>query len=225
LSTFKGGKSDMNPNNLSTYLPHIDGKNYIRGDTEIKGHIAHNGILSTDNIKIGHAYKNDWTDTSPLTAKTSGGKAGASFGGETYWSHFPWGDGNTYIRPGSDGKNIMIGDVGAANVNIGKGDTNVNINGPLNANNITTNEIVFGPDNTDPYSIKKMINGFNSSSLRVTINDDADESFEIWGDRCAEGNCVVGTGKPKMIVRADGKTQINGSLVICDRNGNNCRNI
>ena len=253
INTFKGGKSDKNPDNQSTYLPNIDGKNYIRGDTEVKGHIDNVGSLRTDRIKAGHNM-GDWTDNSVLSASAPAGKVGASFGGEKYWSHFPWVDGNTYIRPGTDGKGIKIGDIGspyvqirdswfpyvdgntyirpgqdgkdinigdawAANVNIGKGNTNVNINGTLN-----TNKIVFSPDNTDPYSIEKKMNGFNASSLRVTINDDVDETFEIWGDGCRAGNCR-GDGKPRLSVRADGRTQINGNLVICDANGNNCRNV
>jgi len=249
LNTFKGGKSDKNPDNQATYLPNIDGKNYIRGDTEVKGHIDNVGSLRTDRIKAGHNLQDDWVNNSSLTALTTAGKAGASFGGEKYWSHFPWADGNTYIRPGTDGKGIKIGDIGApyvqirdswfpyvdgntyirpgqdgkdinigdwgaANVNIGRGDTNINLNG----------KIVFNPDSTDPYTIEKRINGFNQSSLRVTINDDADETFEIWGDGCRAGNCR-GDGKPRMSVRADGRTQINGNLVICDTNGGNCRNV
>ena len=44
----KGGKSVHNPNGWGTHFPWSDGKNYIRGDTEIRGDIT----------KIGDTYGN-----------------------------------------------------------------------------------------------------------------------------------------------------------------------
>jgi len=48
-----------------------------------------------------------WKSKTPLIAQADPGKPGASFG-RTMWSHFPWSDGHTYIRPGDRGKNINI---------------------------------------------------------------------------------------------------------------------
>jgi hypothetical protein len=44
-------------------------------------------------------------------------------------------------------------------------------------------------NNSDPYILEKRVTGPNNSSLRMTINDDSDEAFEIWGNSCAAGNC------------------------------------
>lgn len=109
-STFKGGVSDMNENGLPTQFPNADGKNYVRGDTEIRGHVNNVGSLRTNLLKVGHSTTG-WIDNSAISAYADQGKAGASFGGAGgLWSHFPWSDGNTYVRPGSVGKSVVIGD-------------------------------------------------------------------------------------------------------------------
>lgn len=110
-SAFKGGKSDMNPDKLGTYLPFADGLNYLRGDTEVRGHINNAGSLRTDRVKVNHNM-GGWTDDSVMTTYAPGAKIGASFIGDKYASHFPY-DGSVYIRPGSDSKGIIIGDLGA----------------------------------------------------------------------------------------------------------------
>jgi hypothetical protein len=49
-SNFKGGKSKFNPNNWDTHFPwNGDGKNYIRGDTEMRGDITHLGHICVPN--------------------------------------------------------------------------------------------------------------------------------------------------------------------------------
>jgi microcystin-dependent protein/cytoskeletal protein CcmA (bactofilin family) len=49
----KGGKSNYNLNNYPTVLPYInDGKNYIRGDTEITGNLNLPGDINVSNINI-----------------------------------------------------------------------------------------------------------------------------------------------------------------------------
>lgn len=45
----KGGKSVFNPNNLDTMFPYNDGMNYIRGDTDISGHVRVLGDLNIDS--------------------------------------------------------------------------------------------------------------------------------------------------------------------------------
>eukprot|EP00798_Chlamydomonas_sp_ICE-L_P002893 gene2893-biopygen8738 len=44
-------------------------------------------------------------------------------------------------------------------------------------------------NNTDNYTLRKVVHGVDKSSLRLTINDNSDEVFEIWGDSCANGEC------------------------------------
>ena len=145
--TLKGGTSEHNLNNLQTLLPNKqDSKNYIRGDTNITGNMTTagdltinrdltvNGTFSTNkikssNIKLGHNLSGSWYDASPLSVYSNG--VGASFGGEFY-SHFPWSDGNTYIRPGKTGGSIIIGDLGnTKDVNIGTANTSTNLAGNL----------------------------------------------------------------------------------------------
>ena len=40
-----------------------------------------------------------------------------------------------------------------------------------------------GSDDTDPYHIEKIRTGPDRNSLRLTIEDNADESFQIWGQK------------------------------------------
>ena len=47
-------------------------------------------------------------------------------------------------------------------------------------------------DNNDPYSLEKITSGENSNSLRLTINDDGNEKFEIYGNSDSSGCPDVG---------------------------------
>lgn len=276
--TTKGGKSILNPSNFQTHFPWKDGVNYIRGDTELSG-----------TLKIGHNTKNGWEDKAVLSTKTSDKLVGASFGGKEGWSHFPWEDQNTYIRPGENGKNILIGDWGASQIHLGKGDTRTHIRGTLHVNRgendwswIEMNrgnkdKLFFGSDNTnrgiwsesdrpvaiytngknalqvdkngntdvkndinlnkriyfkdpsfsgignatnntDSYFMEKVINNEGNSSLRVTINDDPNESLEIWGNSCATGNCQS-DGAMQHKFQANGQVYHKGHLkTVVDEN-------
>ena len=76
-------------------------------------------------------------------------------------------------------------------------------------------------NNTDPYFLEKVVNdrnsGGNQSSLRLTINDDADESFQIWGNSCATTGCS-GPGTKSHHFRADGAAAHRGGLVLGNEN-------
>lgn len=127
-TTFRGGSSRFNKNGLNTYLPFMDGKNYIRGDTELLGVVNHRGVLQSEKIEVGPRS----IENSPFSVYSTIGKNGASFGSEGgLWSYFPGQDQSTYIRPGREGASIYIGDVGAATVSIGKGNTNVEVKGDV----------------------------------------------------------------------------------------------
>jgi len=122
--------------NAATKLPggtvFNNSKNQIRGDTEVLGNLSNPATLTTNKVKVNHQF-GGWTNDAVLSTSAPQGTHGASFGGAgNLWSHFPWGaDQSTYIRPGKDGANIFIGDVGAANVNIGTGTTKTTVKGPL----------------------------------------------------------------------------------------------
>ena len=76
-----------------------------------------------------------------------------------------------------------------------------------------------GSDDSDPYYLEKVRTSGNNNSLRLTINDDADESFQIWADSCREpGSCegpgnscseaaCKGPGGVRHHFQANGKTQ------------------
>jgi hypothetical protein len=45
-------------------------------------------------------------------------------------------------------------------------------------------------NNGDPYTLEKRIIGAGQSALRLTLNDDFDESLEIWSSSCKGSGCV-----------------------------------
>ncbi len=47
---------------------------------------------------------------------------------------------------------------------------------------------------TDPVFVEKVTEGDARSALRITVNDDANDSVQIWGGACAAGDCM-GSGK------------------------------
>ena len=75
-------------------------------------------------------------------------------------------------------------------------------------------KILFGKNDgsSDPYTLEKIQKGTNNSSLRLTINDDRDEAFEIWGDPCITGDCK-GPGAVKHRFVANGDAQHEGNVV------------
>jgi len=79
---------------------------------------------------------------------------------------------------------------------------------------LATDSIMFqktGSTNTDPYSLRKIIHGRDKSSMRLTINDNPNEVFEIWGDSCRNGGCQ-GEGVVAHKFTADGKAWHKGGL-------------
>jgi microcystin-dependent protein len=81
----------------------------------------------------------------------------------------------------------------------------------------TTGKIKFmnkdGGDDSDPYYLEKVQKDSNNNHLRLTINDDADESFQIWGNSCGTGNCG-GEGKSQHIFSANGNAEHAGNLTV-----------
>lgn len=75
------------------------------------------------------------------------------------------------------------------------------------------NKIHFGKNDgsSDPYTLEKVKKGVNNSTLRLTINDDRDEAFEIWGDSCISGNCS-GDGAVRHRFVANGDVEHEGNV-------------
>jgi hypothetical protein len=61
MGIFKGGTSTANPQNYQTVFPFSDGKNYIRGDTELDGnlYVPGNGEFGTEPTSI--KFTNGWS--------------------------------------------------------------------------------------------------------------------------------------------------------------------
>ena len=96
----KGGKSVHNPKGWWSHFPWIgDGKNYIRGDTEIRGNVNNIGDLT-----VGGFINSN---------KSLNVKGGKSVHNPNGWgTHFPWSDGKNYIRGDTEirGDITKIGD-------------------------------------------------------------------------------------------------------------------
>ncbi len=84
-----------------------------------------------------------------------------------------------------EGRNVMIGNTSF------RGDANVQGKLMFGDDRLSATP---GPSNrTDPYFLEKKWDG-KSSSLRLTINDDPDESLQIWGDACRQAGGCAGAG-------------------------------
>lgn len=185
----RGGKSEHNPSNWGTHFPWAgDGKNYIRGDTELRGNTTNIGDLQVQrNVTM------------------RGGKSEHNAAG--WGTHFPWaGDGKNYIRGDTEirGNTDNIGDL-----NVGR---NMNVQGKLFFADPTRSAMPNGANNSDPYHLQKVIRDGNASSLRLTINDDPDEAFQIWGNSCVEAGGCAGPGALKHHFQANGDVAHMGNM-------------
>ena len=178
----KGGVSEHNPGKWGTHFPWSgDQKNYIRGDTELRGNTNNLGDLNVGrylNIKGGKSEHNPGN----------------------WWTHFAWqGDQKNYIRGDTEirGNTDNIGDL-----NVGR---RLHIGGSGTAPSST--------NDSDPYYFQKIRTSANNNTLRLTINDDANEAFEIWGDSCGARNCA-GPGTQKHRFVANGDAEHKGSLTV-----------
>lgn len=105
------------------------GEGQMKHKFDALGNIEHAGTLKTNGggvsrvagpLKVRHGH-GAWTDNASISTQAVNGQVGASFAGQEYWSHFPWADQHTYIRPGRGDRSVIIGDIGQ-NVHIGRND-------------------------------------------------------------------------------------------------------
>jgi outer membrane murein-binding lipoprotein Lpp len=186
-----------------------DGKDYYGGIAAGKLWVGNdsylNGHANISSSKHGHTM-GDWTDTSPMTSwQSQKNKAGSAMGGPQYWSHFPWSDGNTYIRPGIDGAGVILGDIGK-NAYIKLASTTGMQDKELRLRD--AGDLNHGVAWSSEFGVEKSIDG-----------------PALYG--CQGG--VLGTrcGGTRPVVRWDnkGNVKINGKLHICDEKGVNCRTL
>lgn len=112
-----------------------------------------------------------------------------------------WADGNRDLNIYNKGINALSvkqnGDVSVNN--------NLNVNGKVS---LTPG----GGQNTDFYSIEKKHTSPDQSHMRITINDNTDESLQIWGDSCRTTGCG-GEGVPRFKFIADGRFCIGNTCI------------
>jgi hypothetical protein len=97
------------------------------------------------------------------------------------------------------------------------GDTHIanhiNIQGRMHFKDSTFSKAGNATNSSDPYYLEKIADNPNTSSLRLTINDDNDESFQIWGGSCRVGNCG-GPGEKLHSFDAQGGAYHKGDLTV-----------
>ena len=194
--------SGINTNKVDTQnlnvLDTIKSKNINTNKLTSTDYIVSNNNICIDNIcldknkfqELSNFDKNAISGNSMNITKSLNIKGGKSVHNpKGWWSHFPWiGDGKNYIR----------------------GDTEIrgNVN---NIGDLTVGgKIKFGPMDNDPYSIQKVVTSPDNATLRLTINDNWNEAFEIWGDACGTGNCgSQGTQKHRFVANGDAEHKRN----------------
>lgn len=189
------GSSDKNEYNrvgLHSWMPYTDGNTYIRpgkdGKDVMVGDYLTNGTRVGPNAKFNQVGPHSW---------------------------LPYTDGNSYIRPGQDNKAVVIGDMWTNEIWLGedsnKRKTNTHVRGRLLFDHFW--------HNSDPYYLEKVHNnGGNKSSLRMTINDDQDEAFDIFGNSCRSAGGCGGPGVAAHRFRADGKAIHRNEICIGNMN-------
>ncbi len=96
--------SDKNPD-LCTYLAHPNGNSYIRPGRKNAGIVLNNAnnILLNSSRSVG-------LDTAKINVKTDAGAGLDICNSGGACSHFPYSDGNSYLRPGAYDKSVVIGE-------------------------------------------------------------------------------------------------------------------
>lgn len=148
---------------------------------------------------------------------TKGGRSEHNPNG--WWTHFNWsGDNRNYIRGDTEirGNTQNIGDLSV--------NRNLNVQGRIHFKDPETTIAYNGVNNSDSYYLEKKIVGPNDSHLRLTLNDDPQESLQIWGYSCAAPGGCAGEGAMKHKFDALGNATHTGTLktnngVVANRNG------
>lgn len=114
-----------------------------------------------DKLQVNHDLGYPYSD-SVLSAYAGPNQFGAALGGPDQWSHLPWSDGNTYIRPGVFDGTVFLGDTRTSNIKIGGSNTIISsvndhlVNGKVVAtNNLCVNTQCI--NETELVKLKKLV--------------------------------------------------------------------
>lgn len=119
----------------------------------------------------------------------------------------------TAFRVGSS--NNIVGNTSltgnfAASGNVVAG-SNMSVQGRIHFRDLAFSTGQGETNNSDPYYLEKVVTGENKSSLRLTINNDSNESLQIWGNACGTGNCLSQGALAHSFI-ADGRAVHTGPL-------------
>lgn len=189
------------------------GKDYYGGVAMKKlwvgGSSMMNGPIDMKNGKVNFTE----SDPGAMIEKSYGGNDDRYGVGQ-----FPGGSMRMYTankyQPATAGLSIAKADGGLDDVLTIDTNKTTRIHGDLDVQK----KIQFGKNDgsSDPYTLEKVKNGVNNSSLRLTIKDDRDEAFEIWGDSCLNGNCE-GNGAVRHRFVATGDAEHEGNVSVKKR--------
>ena len=177
------------------------------GNVNIDNNLTSSGTIIANNFKLQDGSSIDSnSSTNDITFKKNG----------TNWRHRSGGD--AAIVNADDYNTLMIVGRGEGERRIGMWDK-VNINGKLEVSgDLTTNNIkinkpnklIFSGNDNDPYYLQKIVNT-DSNHLRLTINDNSNESLQIWGNSCGTTGCG-GTGVMQHKFDAAGNASHKGNV-------------
>jgi hypothetical protein len=222
----KGGKSVHNPGNWRSHFPWAgNNKNYIRGDTELRGDMDLVGKINMTKLNPGAMIERNYKDdhkgdrygigqfeTGAMRMYTSSTYGPASINLSVAQQNGTFDD---VVKVNNKGDTEIKGEL-KANKSVKIGD-NMSVGGKffIGAKGFNTDWDWY-QNGSDAYWLEKVHpNGnVNSSTLRLTMNDDADEAFEIYGGSCKHGAQCKGPGQRKHYFGVDGTALHTGQVCV-----------
>lgn len=151
-----------------------------RQGTEFAGGVVTKNIKALDGATLKGTVKAPGLLDVQGKLQIAGGDS--EYNKENLMTQFPAADMKNYIR----GDTKIQGNTSTAgDISIGR---NMNVDGRIHFKDQAFDTKSSRTNNTDSFYMEKKT-GNTASSLRLTVNDTADNNFEIWGDACGLGNC------------------------------------
>jgi hypothetical protein len=153
--------------------------------------LLNNGLANIDNVKFSRGIHVDIANPDSVLVEKSFNQNGNDRYGVGAYSP---GQMRLYTSDGYAPARI--------NLSYAKGPNDFNdvVSVSRDGMHLNNNKLFFDAENannSDPYYLQKIVAGGDQSSLRLTLNDNADESFQIWGNSCGESGGCGGAGALK----------------------------
>jgi hypothetical protein len=235
--TMKGAKSSLNPLSYDTVFNDTKtNKNLIRGDTDFLGNMSNLGNFHVekdtymkgksvfmDKVKVGHNMTSNNLQAN-ISAYSAPNTIGATFG-SVFFSHLPFSDGNTYIRPGDSNKSIYVGDVGnTTGIYLGTSNTNTNVKGRLQVDGLINikNSMFISESNTILNNKTYTVSGANGSMYMMSNDGTVNINKDIFSTsigRSINDNKVFGINTANLNNNAHPGTELVQGLSITKGGG------